>query len=257
MMLVPAPARADESWRANVTALPPGKFPELPDVAMHFTFGWSNVLTAAQADIAIRRKGPVSHAVVSGRTSGLARSLWPLDAQHSSTFQTALLRPIRIAQFERYRKSTIETEVRYDSAGLDRLRKVTPTKTPPKWKRVNFEPIHDVISGILYVRSQPLKIGDKIGLVCFPGDSPYLAVVTVQAKEDIECMGKMRPALKLALEVRKLEVKNKKPTQAVAYEKFKSGAFWVSDDALRLPLRAEVSVFVGFVHGELTGYRML
>lgn len=257
LLAVAVAARGEDGWRKQVSATAAGKFPDLPNVEMHFTFGWSDVLTAARADATIRRKGSQYHAVVSGKTTGLARTLWSLDAQHSATLSASPLRPIRIAQFERYRKSTIETQVRYDAGGLDRLRKVTPTKTPAKWKRVNFEPVYDVISGILYVRSQPLRVGDKIGLVCFPGDSPYLAIVTVKGREAIMCMGKSQPALKLALEVRKLEVKDKKPTQAVAYGKFKSGTFWVSDDALRLPLRAEVNVFVGFVYGELTSFKTL
>jgi hypothetical protein len=256
-LLAGASARGGEEWRSQVTAAPAGKFTDLPSIAMHFSFGWSNVLKAAEADATIRRKGSQYHAVVGGKTDGLARALWPLDAQHTATIQASPLKPIRMAQIERYRKSTIETQVRYDATGLDRYRKVTPTKTPPKWKRVNFAPVYDVISGVLYVRSQPLRIGDKIGVICFPGDSPYIAVVTVKGRENIKCMGKSRPALKLGLEVRKLEVKDKKPTTAVAYEKFKSGTIWVSDDELRLPLRAEVSIFVGFVYGELTGYERL
>jgi len=244
-------------WRGQVSTAPVGKFSELPSVRMEFEFGWSNVLKAAEARATIKRRGNEYHAVVTGKTNGLARALWPLDAQHTATIRASPLRPERIAQFERYRKSTIETQVRYDDTGLDRFRKVSPSKDKARWKRVNFEPVYDVIGGVLYVRSQPLKIGDRIGVVCFPGDSPYIAIVTVKARENIRCMGKVRPALRLSLEVRKLEVEGKKPTDAVAYGKFKSGSVWVSDDDLRLPLRAEVNVFVGFVYGELTAFEKL
>jgi hypothetical protein len=44
---------------------------------------------------------------------------------------------------------------------------------------------------------------------------------------------------------------------AVGYEKFHNGTVWVSDDALRLPLRAEINVFIGFVYGELTKFEKL
>lgn len=253
---VPAPA-GDPDWRREVSAAPAGSFPPLPGVRMHFAFGWSNVLKAAEADATIQLKGAEYRAVVTGKTLGLARSLWPLDAQHSAAILASPLQPRRMTQIERYRRRTIETQVRYDPAGLDRLRQVLPAKDAAKWKRVHFAPVYDVISGVLYVRSQPLRVGDRIGLVCFPGDSPYLAVVTVEQRETIRSQGKDRPALRLSLEVRKLEVQDKQPTKAVAYEKFQGGSIWVSDDELRLPLRAEVNVFIGFVYGELTGFEKL
>jgi hypothetical protein len=35
------------------------------------------------------------------------------------------------------------------------------------------------------------------------------------------------------------------------HKKFRSGRVWISDDARRLPLRAEVDVFIGSVFAEL------
>jgi len=224
---------------------------------MHFVFGWSNVLEAARADATITHDGDDYHAVVTGKTEGLARALWPLDAQHSAVLGASPLQPKRISQNEHYRNRIIQTLVRYDSKGVDRLRKSTIDKNDAKWKRVDFSPIYDVIGGILYVRSQPLKVGDKIGVVCFPGDSPYLATVTVEKRETIRCMGQDRPALRLSLDIRQLEVNRKIPTKAVSYAKFRSGKVWVSDDDLRVPLRAEVRIFVGFVYGEMTGLERL
>jgi hypothetical protein len=253
-----AAAHGGESdWRSEVSKAPEGNFPALPGIRMHFKFGWSNVLKAAEADATIQRKGAEYRAVVSGKTEGLARTLWPLDAQHTAAVQVSPLRPRHCAQIERYRTRTIETQVLFDATGLNRLRKVSKSKDPAKWKRVNYEPVHDIISGVLYVRSQPLRLGDRIGVVCFPGDSPYIAVVTVAAREKIRCMGKSCPAIRLSLDVRKLEVKSKSPASAVSYEKFHNGSIWVSDDALRIPLRAEVNVFIGFVYGELTGLEVL
>ncbi len=248
---------AEGGWREEVSTAPAGKFPRLPGMRMHFVFGWSNVLEAAKADATIELKGGEYRAMVTGKTEGLARTLWPLDARHSAAILAPSLQPERMAQLERYWNRTIETIVRYDSRGIDRLRKTSNSKAPPKWKRVNFAPIHDVIGGVLYVRSQPLRVGDKIGVVCFPGDSPYLTVVTVEKREKVRCMGRDWPALRLSLDVRKLEVQKNQPTEAVRYAKFRSGTVWVSDDALRLPLRAEVRIFVGFVYGKLDGYEKL
>jgi hypothetical protein len=251
-------ARGGEGdWKKEVSSAPPGNFPELPSVKMHFVFGWSNVLEAGEANATILRKGGEYRAVATGGSKGLARALWSLDAQHTAAVLAPSLQSKRFAQIERYSKRTIETQVLFDDTGLKRLRKTSGSKDPEKWKRVNFTPIHDIIGGILYVRSQPLKTGDKIGLVCFPTDSPYLVVVTVGKRETIQSMGRDHPAIRLSLDIRKLEVKKKIPTTAVGYEKFKSGTVWVSDDDLRLPLRAEISVFIGFVYGELTDFEKL
>jgi len=253
-----ASARAGTSdWRDQVSTAPVGNFPELPSLRMHFDFGWSNVLKAAQADAIFQRQKTEYRVRVTGGTVGIARALWTLDAQHSAMILASPLQPERMAQLERYHKRTIETQVRFDGKGLERLRVVTPTKEKPKWKRVEFEPMFDVLTGVLYVRSQPLKTGDKIGVVAFPGDSPYLTIVRVVRREKIRCMGRDWPAIRLSLDIRKLEVKDGQPTEAVSYAKFRSGTVWVSDDDLRLPLRAEVSIFVGYVYGELTSYERL
>jgi hypothetical protein len=37
----------------------------------------------------------------------------------------------------------------------------------------------------------------------------------------------------------------------VPHGKFRSGSVWISDDADRIPLRAEVDIFIGYVFGEL------
>jgi hypothetical protein len=250
-------ARAgDTDWREEVTQAPLGKFAPLPDLRMHFVFGWSNVLQAAEADATIKSLPGGYRAMVTGKTEGLARTLWPLDAQHSVSMTITPKKSGRVSQVERYRSRTIETLLRFDANGVDR-RRVASSKDESKWKRVNFSPLYDMVGGILYIRSQPLRIGDKIGVVSFPGDSPYLTVVTVEKRETIRCMGRDRPALRLSLDVRKLEVAKKAPTTAVPYTKFRSGTVWVSDDALRIPIRAEMRIFVGFVYGEIKSCEQL
>lgn len=244
---------APEDWRAQLTPKP-GNFASLPPGSMEFSFGWSNVLEAANARARFDRIGGEYRARVSGGTLGLARALWPLDAQHSATVPAAGQAGTRFAQVERYRRRSIETQVRFDATGLERKRSTSDETKPARWKRLNFAPVYDVIGGVLFVRSQPLRIGDTVTLVCFPGDSPYLVSVRVERRETVRVMERDWPALRLRMDVRKLEVEDKRPTEAVRYAKFRSGTFWVSDDDLRLPLRAEVNVMIGFVYGELTKF---
>jgi hypothetical protein len=258
LLAISAVARGgDADWRAQISAAAPGGFPPLPSVRLEVRFGWSNVLEAAAAEATIKREGDVYTADVTGKTEGLARALWPLDARHQAKISASRLSAEHTRQSERYRKRSIDTEVKFDEHGVDRFRKTSDAGTPPKWKRFDFAPVFDVIGGVMFVRSQPLKVGDTVGLVCFPGDSPYVTVVRVEKRETIYCMGRDWPALRLSLGVRKLETKKNQPTEAVGYSKFRSGTVWVSDDELRLPLRAEVSVMIGFVYAELSGFKLL
>lgn len=246
---IPGILAAEQDWAAKLTRTA-GTFAPLPSVRLEYSFGWSNVLEAANASARIERTSNGYRARVSGGTLGLARALWPLDAQHSAT--TGGQAETKFAQIERYRRRTIDTQVRFDAAGLERRRSTSDEKTPARWKRVEFAPMFDVIGGVLFVRSQPLRVGDTVSLVGFPGDSPYFVTVRVERRETVRAMDRDWPALRLRMDVSKLEVKNKRPAEAVRYAKFRSGTFWVSDDDLRVPLRAEVNVMVGFVYGELT-----
>lgn len=255
LLLFAWPAKSAD-WRDKLAPTEPGNFPPLPPVDLTFTFGWSDVLEAAQATAEVRRSGGTYRAKVRGATVGFARLLWPLDASHTASIDAKSLRPLSVSQLEKYRSRKIETELRFDANGLKRWRKVSPSKAQARWKRIEFMPIHDLLGAVLFVRSQPLKTGDGIRLVAFPGDSPYLATLRVEGRESISVQGTQRDAIRLALEIQKLEVEDKVPVRPVKYAKFRSGRFWISDDELRLPLRAEVNVFVGFVYGELTGFSL-
>lgn len=224
---------------------------------MDFSFGWSDVIRAGRARAELVKRDGIWQAHVEGGSLGVARVLWRLDADYEGTVDAASLLPLAGEQNEKYRRRSILTKLRFDRDGVDRFREVVPSTSVAKWKRVNFPSIRDVIGGVLYVRSQPLKNGDQIGLVCFPGDSPYFVTATVEGRESVRCMDRDVPAIRLALKIRKLDVEDTVPTRAIEYAKFKSGTIWVSDDRLRLPLRAEVRIFIGFVYGELTGYDLL
>ncbi len=250
-------ATTDGGWRRRITPPAPGNFPALPSIRMDFSFGWSDLVRAAEAQAELVEQDGVWVAKVNGRSLGPARALWKMDARHEARVAAGSLLPIEAFQDETYRRRTVKTRLRFDRDGVHRFREVSNSKTPAKWKRVSFPSIRDVISGVLFVRSLPLKDGDRVALVCFPGDSPYFVVAQVEGRERIRSMGRERPAIRIGLQIRKLEVEDNEPTRAVDYAKFRNGTVWVSDDELRLPLRAEVRIFIGFVYGELTGYELL
>jgi hypothetical protein len=110
--------------------------------------------------------------------------------------------------------------------------------------------------GLLFVRSQPLKDGDEVNFLAYPGDSPFYASAKVEVRETIEVMGKARKAIRMSLKLRKIEVKSKKLKRLTDYDKFRGGQIWISDDELRMPLAAKMQIFIGYVAGEITSFEL-
>ncbi len=252
LLLVVFTAQAAEDWRETLTNPSPGAFPEAKNFRAKFSFGWSDLFEAAEAQADFKREGGRIRVEVKGRTLGLARALWRLDAEHNAVIEAGTFRPVELRQVEKYRNRSIETKVRFAPGRISRFRQVSidpPDKA--SWKNLSVPAAFDIVGGLLFVRSQPLNDDDKVRLIVYPGESPYLVEVTVEGREKITAMGQPRDAIRLGLSIRKIETDKGKLTQPVAYQKFRGGSVWVSDDAERLPLRAEVSVFVGFIYGDL------
>jgi hypothetical protein len=191
---------------------------------------------------------------VEGGTDGLARALWQLDARHKAVILMEGLKPIAFEQIEKYANKRVRTEAVFKPDGLWRIRAVTPDpKNVAKWKRIKVEPVRDIVSAMLLIRSQSLNNGDRIGVVAFPGDAPFLVEVTVAKREQIKIAGALRKAIKLDFQIQRIDVKNK--DRLAPHGKFRSGSVWLSDDEDRIPLRAEVDIFIGYVFGELESLR--
>lgn len=233
----------------------PGEYPPLPACRLEYSFGWSDLVEAARATVDYRPGVEDLRVTARGATTGVARLLWKMDARHDAIIDPRSFRPRWIEQYEVYRNRNIETRVVFNGPdGLQRFRRVNPDpRLTARWKTVLIDDIFDILGGLLFVRSQALKNGDKLRVVGFPGDSPYLVDLKVMGRDTIPIMGVPRSAIRIELWVQKIEVKKKRPVGLVPYRRFRSGTVWISDDELRVPLRAEVGIFVGSVTGELVG----
>jgi Protein of unknown function (DUF3108) len=239
---------AAEPWRARISPETPGSFPPVRPFWGKFRFGWSEI-GAANAEARLWYSGDKIIVEIKGGTTGLARSLWLLDARHKAIILNDGLKPVGFEQFERYAKKKVRTEAVFKPDGLWRLRAVTSDpKNVPRWKKIKVEPIRDLVSAMLFIRSQPLNDGEKIGIVAFPGDSPFLVEATVLRHEQIRVGNMSRRAIKLGFQIQRIDTKK---GRLAPHGKFRNGTVWISDDENRVPLRAEVNIFIGYVFGEL------
>jgi len=89
--------------------------------------------------------------------------------------------------------------------------------------------------------------------VAFPGDAPFLVEAIVAKHEQVRIASTFRKAIRLDFQIQRIDAKNK--DRLAPHGKFRSGSVWISDDENRIPLRAEVYIFIGYVFGELESLR--
>ncbi len=233
-------------WKQELAAPQKGNFP-LPRAShASYTFGWS-ALTAATAtfDIFPPKSGLLALDVTL-RTTGAARSLFRLDAQHHALAQAASLRPVSMLQSEAYSDETIKIKLDFDSTGVTRTR-TSNVGTAGKAKRFDFIPVFDLYSAFIWVRSQPLLVGEIYRLVVYPSTDPFLVEFSIVGADKIKVADTNYKALKLDVKLKRLN----KQLEVEPYQRLKKATAWISDDADRLLLKAETEVFIGSVWAEL------
>jgi hypothetical protein len=87
----------------------------------------------------------------------------------------------------------------------------------------------------------------------YPGGSSFFVEIHSAGPRTIHLEDGPREALQLDLNIQR--VNHKKDHTLEPHSKFRSGKIWISNDAERIPLRAEVDIFIGYVFAEIVDYR--
>ena len=157
-------------------------------------------------------------------------------------------------QVDQVRSKTVTTDLTFARDSVERIRTDTKTHKIPKPKSFSFAGgVFDMHSALLYLRSQALREGDVYRVVVYPATNPYLATLTVSARETITVGAGTYPAIKLDVQLSKIG----KELELEPHKKFRRASVWLSDDPDRLLLRIEASIFVGKVFTELQSVRFL
>jgi len=214
-----------------------------------YHFGWSG-FTAGVGDMHFTNTGDKRFQLeATGRTIGLVRAWWKLDASYRGLANAETLRPIESKQTEIYRKKKLVTDLTFTDSGVTRARtEGTGTKVA---KPFNFPGLFDLQSALLYLRSQPLSDHSVYRIVVYPATSAYLTTVTVLGRERVSVRAGTYNAIKVDLQLKRLG----KNLELEPHRKFRRATVWISDDANRIPLRIEAQIFVGTVFAELQAMR--
>jgi hypothetical protein len=234
-------------WESTLTKDPPGDFPGPRPAHATYHFGWSG-FTAASGDVHFSKvAGDHFQLQATGRTTGLVRALWKMDANYRGLADAGSLRPIESTQTEAYRSKKIVTHLVFTNAGVTRSRTEGPGAGTTKTQPFDFPGLLDLHSALLYLRSQPLKDHAVYRIVVYPATSAYLATITVLGREKVSVHAGAYNAIKLDLQLKRLG----KHLELEPHRKFRRASIWLSDDANRVPLRIEAQIFVGTVFAEL------
>ena len=236
-------------WRDDLTSDAAGPFPPVRPFEAEFRLGWSDI-EAGRAKVNIGYRGKEISLVGSGGTNGMARMLWQLDATLDAITLLPNFQTVYSVQTENYAKRKITIQIVARPDGVWRFREnIPPGENPARWKNIKISPLRDLFSGMLFIRSKNLAPGETVSTVIFPGDAPFFVEMKSLGTEKITIAGSPREAIKLDLRIRRINLK--KGDTLEPYGKFQSGTVWLSDDADRVPLRAEVNIFIGYVFAEL------
>lgn len=244
------------SWVKDLTTARLGPYLTVPPCEVVYELGWNHLLTAGKASLSVREAGEYWRADATAASTGLARGLWRYDCEMTSIINRQTLQPRFLSHSETDRQETCRYRVAFEPR-----RVLTETTIMPKKGSATtgttvcpYGPVEDLLSVILYVRSQALTQGQKITRVVQPWDKPYLTTFEVLGREALEIAGKKRPCIKVSVKIRKID---RTTLDLSSYKKMKTSTIWISDDALRLPLEMHAEIFVGYMFARMTGLKML
>jgi hypothetical protein len=243
------------AWQDTLTPDAPGPSAEVAPFRAEFRIGWSEI-EAARAHAAVSYDSNDAILTAGGGTTGWVRGLYQLDAVFDGRTDRKSLHTLHSDLVENYSTRSLVTLVEGDGGRLRSLREWRPSQgKPEKWKEVKVAPVRDFFAGMLFIRSQPLAAGDTVRLLMFPGGSAFFVEIESRGAEMIDLAAGPRQALRLDLKIQR--VNTKKGNTLEPHSKFRSGKIWLSNDADRIPLRAEVDIFIGYVFAEIVGYERL
>lgn len=258
MGVTSAGAATDPAWTAELTPATLGPHPKLPPMALDFDLSWKGTLHAGKVNLefaprAAKKSGAyVIHSI--GMSQGFAAGLFPFRYDFWSELHLDSLTPWYFRAVETDAKETVTTTTRYQPARVESnefCQNLKSGKATLKSAAFKFNTVHDIFSAMLFVRSQPLKAGERITLVVLPFNTPYLLRVQSNGSE----LHDGRKAINLSVAMQKI---NRTTLELMPYKKLKrSATLWLSDDDKRIPIEIRAAVFIGDVRATLTDSRKL
>lgn len=203
-----------------------------------FVAGDASLEVAAQETVEGR---DCYHLICRARTTGLIDLLFHVDNTLESWLDIRELRTLRSRQHRVEGKQTRRSESRYDYA--NRCYSITNFLDGAYRSFPLEEPLHDLLSAVYYVRTQPLRLHQPLTLTVNAGDCNRQVRIVPDERRTIATrpLGRV-PALRV----------EPNPTLSVVAAHKGRMWIWVSDDAQKLPLVVISQLAIGCARFQLS-----
>lgn len=244
---------AKPEWTKQLTSSKAGSHPAIESSKLEYSLSWKGIVQAGYFDLefAPKKISKPGHLVIKSTaySQGVAKKLFPYNHSYWSEVKLGSLESHYFQATEIDSKEKIVTTNHYSSTDVDLNEVTTNLETSKKTtltKTFGEPNVRDLLSAILFVRSQKLDVGETHNMLILPFKSPYLLKVKVEAKEKHE--GKN--AIRLSFAMQKIQFDTH---ELVAYKKLKKPVtLWLTDDNDRIPLEVRASVYIGDVRAVLS-----
>ena len=247
---VDSPSDPYAAWAGTLTQEAVTPFPSLIPFTAEYRFGWEG-MSAGGAKVSIEERSSGRLAIsAEGGPDDWIRTLWNYQAFYYGEAGGNGTVPSWFHMDEQIAKGSLFSDAFFTSGSVFACHRLLTEKKP--WELTELPGVRDLFAAMLFVRSQPLRNGDKLRLTVFPDQSPYLVDLTVSGRDSVMLMGKKIRTIRFIIRIQTIETHGEHRGRLAPHKKFHSGRVWMSDDERRLPVRAEVDVFIGRVFAEMT-----
>ena len=238
-----------QAWEKDLTTAPAGPFKAKKQCKLNYDLSWNGKVKSGHYTIEFARNSGSSKTVEvksSGQSSGVIRRIFPYDFNAVAKYNGSTLKPVSYHIWEKTKKETknLDGHFRGSTVTLNEVEVPHDTKiTKKKFRTYSHPHLFDLFSSTLYIGSQPLRNGDKLSMVVYPFNKPYLINVKVLGRENHAG----HACIKLDLKMKKI---NSDGTLK-SYDKMKSTTMWISDNSDRIMVELRSKMFVGDVRATL------
>jgi len=238
-------------WDASLTPVASVPFAPIDPFEATYRFGWQGVSAGgARVRVSDSTHSSRRRIVASGGPNEWVRRLWNYHANYQGEAEINGQVPSWFHMYESIAKQMMVSDAFFTPGAVFACHRFTTESKP--WLYTPLPGIRDLFAAMLFIRSQPLHTKDHLRLTTFPDRNPYLVDLTVAGRETIKVMGREVKAIRFDLRIQTIETMGPNIGRLTPHRKFRSGRVWMSDDNRRLPLKAEVDVFIGSVFAELS-----
>jgi hypothetical protein len=251
-------AVAAPQWKDELTATAGGTHPRLEPIALDYQVSWKGILNSGHLHMEFappdaKKAGAFvvrAHAV----SQGAAAKLHPYQFDAWSELNPNSLFPRFVRSSETDSNGNEVSIVRYLGNRVETETTMTPAdgkKVEVKNRTFEFNPVFDIFSAMLQIRSQPLADGDVVNIVIQSSDTPYLLCIKALGRETHNG----QKTIKLSAGMHKID---RDTFDLHPYKKLKRDAtLWLSDDYDRVPVELRADIFLGDVRATLTHRKKL